>query len=247
MGDFNGDGRPDVRVTYISPQISLSLLTGKGDSTFNAPVHFPPPVSTRLPSSRSTSIRCRLDIVVAPGFGCFVVSCIVGRTISVLLGNGDGTFQPSREIDIGIGMSEIAVCDFNRDGRKDLAIGGDSSRVCLLVGVGDGTFTQQTLTLADINLGMDATDISTADFNRDTIDDLAVALSLNGSKTAILIATATALSSPRWPAKADGADAALSHRQRDTGATCQRRLERRRQRDQLRDPRGRFLDHRCPL
>ncbi len=188
-GDFNGDGRLDLVVTYNDPQISVSLLTGNGDGTFNAPVNFPNTSGFDSPAVIAVDLNndAKLDVVIAHGFACFTAPCLVGRTISVMLGNGDGTFQPAREIDVGIGMSEIAVGDFNRNGIKDLAIAGDSSRVYLLFGVGDGTFIQQTLTLADINLGMDATDITTADLNRDSLDDLVVALSLNGSKTAILI------------------------------------------------------------
>src|SRR5688572_5804985 len=40
-GDFNGDGNIDIVVTINTPEISLSLLTGNGDGTFDAPVHFP--------------------------------------------------------------------------------------------------------------------------------------------------------------------------------------------------------------
>ena len=41
--------------------------------------------------------------------------------MSVMIGNGDATFEPSREIVVGRGMSEIAVGDYDRDGFKDLA------------------------------------------------------------------------------------------------------------------------------
>ena len=189
VGDFNGDGKLDLVVTYNNPQISVSLLTGNGDGTFNAPVNFANTSGLDSPAVVAVDLNNdgKLDIVVAHAFACFTAPCIVGRTISVMLGNGDGTFQPAREIDVGIGMARIAAGDFNRDGFQDLAIAGDSSRVYLLFGVGDGTFIQQTLTLADVNLGMDGTDITVADLNRDTLDDLVVALALNGSKTAILI------------------------------------------------------------
>jgi hypothetical protein len=129
-----------------------------------------------------------LDVVIGHAIGCYTAPCITGRSISILRGNGDGTFQPSREITVGTGISRIAVGDFNRDARKDLAIAGDRSQVYLLLGAGDGTFTQQpTITLiAENNIGMDNTDIDVADVNGDTFEDLVVALSLNGSRTAIL-------------------------------------------------------------
>jgi hypothetical protein len=60
--------------------------------------------------------------------------------------------------------------------------------VHILLGAGNGTFAVQTLTLVPVNnIGMDNTDIDVADVNSDTIDDLVVALSLNGSRTVILV------------------------------------------------------------
>jgi hypothetical protein len=108
--------------------------------------------------------------------------------LTIMLGNGNGTFQSS-QMDVGIGMAEIAVGDFNRDGIQDLAIPGSQARLFLLNGVGDGTFVQQpTLQLITENtFGRDGTDIDVGDFNRDGIQDLVVAVALNGSNTVILI------------------------------------------------------------
>jgi hypothetical protein len=189
-GDFNGDGKADLIYTINDPEISLSLLTGNGDGTFNAPVNFPNTSGLDSPAVVATDLDNdgRLDVVVAHQVGCQTAPCIVGRTISVLLGLGDGTFQPAREIEVGTGMSSIAVGDFNRDGLKDLGIAGDSSQVYILLGLGDGTFIRQpTITpITEGNLGVDGTDIDVADFNGDTIQDLVVALALNGSRTVIL-------------------------------------------------------------
>ena len=190
-GDFNGDGRVDLVVSLNDTAFSLSLLTGNGDGTFNAPVNFdntgaledsPAVVATDLDNDG------RLDVVLAHAIGCFVSPCVAARTITVMLGFGDGTFQLPFDIEVGTGMSRIAVGDFNRDGIKDLGIAGDNSRVYTLLGVGNGTFLQQpTITLTADTLFVDATDVDIADLNGDTIQDLVVAVATNGSRTAILL------------------------------------------------------------
>lgn len=189
-GDFNSDGRLDLVVSINEPNISLALLTGNGDGTFNAPVHFPNTSGFDSPAIVATDLDndTRLDVVLAHAFTCRTAPCLVGRTITVFLGVGDGTFQPPFEMEVGTGMSRIAVGDFNQDRIKDLAIAGSSSRLYLLLGIGNGTFLQQpTITMTVDTFGVDATDVDIGDFNRDTLPDLVVALPLNGSRTAILL------------------------------------------------------------
>ena len=189
-GDFNSDGKQDLAVTINSAQISLSLLTGNGDGTFNAPVNFPNTTGFDAPAIVAADVNndTRLDLLIAHTLACFTAPCVSSDDLTIMLGNGDGTFQSS-QMDVGIGMSEIAVGDFNRDGFKDLAIPGSQARLFLLNGVGDGTFVQQpTLQLITENtFGRDGTDVDVGDFNRDGIQDLVVAVSLNGSNTVILI------------------------------------------------------------
>lgn len=189
-GDFNGDGRLDIVVTHNDPNISLSLLAGNGDGTFTAPVSFPNTSGFDSPDVVAADVNNdgRLDLVIAHNAACFTAPCVIAETISVMLGNGNGTFQPSREIVVGRGTGPIAVGDFNRDGFKDLAIAGGNAQVFRLFGVGDGTFIQQpTLTLLADTGFVIGTDIDVADFNRDGIEDLVVAIATNGSRTAVLI------------------------------------------------------------
>lgn len=191
-GDFNGDGRVDLAVSLNSAEFSLALLTGNGDGTFNAPVTFdntaaqddaPAIVATDLDNDG------RLDVVMAHMLSCFVSPCVAARTITVMLGFGDGTFQTPFELDVGTGMSRIAVGDFNSDGIKDLGIAGDQAQVYVLLGIGNGSFLKQPTInlLTSGTIGVDGTDIDVADLNGDTIQDLVVAIALNGSRTAIML------------------------------------------------------------
>ena len=143
-GDFNSDGKQDLAVTINTAQISLSLLTGNGDGTFNAPVNFPNTTGFDAPVIVATDVNndSRLDLLIAHTLACFTAPCVSSDDLTIMLGNGDGTFQSS-QMDVGIGMAEIAVGDFNRDGIKDLAMAGSSARLYLLRGNGDGTFVQQ--------------------------------------------------------------------------------------------------------
>src|SRR5688572_28383637 len=189
-GDFNSDGKQDLAVTINSPEVSLSLLTGNGDVTFNAPVNCPNTSGFDAPVIVASDVNndTRLDLLIAHTLACFTAPCVASDDLTIMLGNGNGTFQSS-QMDVGTGMAEIAVGDFNRDGNKDLAMAGSSARLYLLRGNGDGTFVQQpTLQLITENtFGRDGTDVDVGDFNRDGIQDLVVAVSLNGSNTVILI------------------------------------------------------------
>ena len=67
----------------------------------------------------------------------------VSNDVSVLLGNGDGTFQTAQNFAAGLTPSSVAVGDLNGDGKPDLAVANnsrDSGTVSVLLGNGDGTF-----------------------------------------------------------------------------------------------------------
>ncbi len=104
-----------------------------------------------------------LDIAVGGGL-------LGSGTVSILLGNGDGTFQPAVEYAFGFTPVAIVARDFTGDGRLDLAV-ADSEGVQILMGNGDGTF--QPAQQYGAGSGSDA--IVAGDFNGDGRLDLAVA------------------------------------------------------------------------
>jgi FG-GAP-like repeat len=189
-GDFNSDGRVDLVVTLNSPQFSLALLTGTGTGTFNAPTFFPNTSGFDSPAIVATDLTGdgRLDLVVMHNIACFTAPCRAARSITVLLGNGNGTFQTPSEIDVGTGPNSMAVVDLNRDGIKDVAIGGGNTELSVLLGVGNGTFTRQPVVtlVPGGDLFSACNDIGVGDLNRDSIQDLVVPLG-NGEGNAILI------------------------------------------------------------
>jgi hypothetical protein len=66
-----------------------------------------------------------------------IVTANSNGTVSVLLGNGDGTFQPHRDSAAGSGVLVLAMGDFNHDGFSDLAVvAGDLSGVSILLNDG---------------------------------------------------------------------------------------------------------------
>ncbi|HJT77126.1 MAG TPA: VCBS repeat-containing protein, partial [Gemmataceae bacterium] len=90
------------------------------------------------------------------------------NTVSVLLGNADGTFQPALTSPAGYYPHSLAVGDLNADGKMDLVTANGLSYGNILLGRGDGTFDPPT----SILLGSSAASVAVGDFNADGKLDL---------------------------------------------------------------------------
>ena len=105
------------------------------------------------------------------------------NTVSVLLGNGDGTFQPLQNYATESLSFSVAIDDLNGDGTPDLAVANfNSNIVSVLLGNGDGTFQARQ----NFATGSDPRSVAIGDFDGDGTPDLAVANSGSNSVSVLL-------------------------------------------------------------
>jgi hypothetical protein len=167
IADFNGDGKLDLAVTNVGSN-SVSILLGNGDGTFQPEVQYDAGTGAWGVAVADVNADGKLDLVVTDASAAAATT-----TISVLLGNGDGTFQPHVEYQAGLVPTSVAIGDFNGDGKLDLAVADFSkvNTVTVLLGKGDGTFSAPV----SYPVGFLPEFVAAADLNRDGKLDLVVA------------------------------------------------------------------------
>jgi Flp pilus assembly secretin CpaC/tetratricopeptide (TPR) repeat protein len=163
----------DLAVTN-SVDNTLEVFIGNGDGTFQKGVTYATGVTPLYVASADLDVDGNLDLAVADS-GVATSSNTVGNSVSVFLGNGDGTFiKPGGtrlDFPAGTNPTSIAVADFNQDGLPDLAVTatGDNS-FALLLGAGGGAFDAPI----EVPVGTTPDSTATADFNGDGLPDLAI-------------------------------------------------------------------------
>jgi hypothetical protein len=180
VGDFNGDGKLDLAILNGGSN-SVTILLGTGNGTF-----FVPDVDTSSTGSNPLSMVAgdfnrdgNLDLAVAN---------YRSDNVTILLGNGDGSFTTAEGTPAtGSFPAQIVAGDFNNDGKLDLAVDnqcgtgdGCNGTVTILLGDGTGNFTPTQNSPAT---GSGPVSMAVADFNGDGNLDLAIPSDCGASGT----------------------------------------------------------------
>lgn len=184
VADVNADGKLDGLVANADKS-AAGVLLGNGDGTFQAPQNYAVggngnPFSLAV---ADVSMDGKLDIVTAN---------YSTNSITVLLGNGDGTFMANTSLLFTKVYStggasnprDITIADVNGDGKPDvLTANSGNSTLGVLLGNGDGTF--QNVTSFQTS-GSGTVGVAVADLNGDKKPDAVVA-NVNSSDVAVLL------------------------------------------------------------
>ncbi len=174
VADLNGDGRSDI---ITANALDVSVLLGNGDGTFQTAVSYAPQPNNGYSSFTSVAVG---DVNGDGKPDLVVVSRSNSVSVSVLIGNGDGTFQSPvvlPAISTGLISRGVSIADVTRDGAADIVILGDSG-VTVLPGNGNGTF--QAAVVTTIPFGIQSGFASLVDMNQDGILDLVTTTSAYG-------------------------------------------------------------------
>jgi len=165
VGDFNGDAKLDLAVADFGSTTGLvSILLGNGDGTFKAHSDFttgtaPAAIATRdfngndfttgtapaAIATRDFNGDGKLDLAVAK-FGA--------SSVAVLLGNGNGTFQPHADYATGTNPSGVALEDFTGHGETDIAVANrDSNSVSIYLNLPILAFFPTSLSFGNQTVG----------------------------------------------------------------------------------------------
>jgi hypothetical protein len=170
-GDFDGDGKLDL---VTGNQGTFGVLFNGGDGTFRSNAEYLADVGPRAVVTADFNGDGIADIASANG-ACIddnVEYCLPAQNISILLGNGDGTFKARANFPTGNYPQSLAVGDFNGDGHPDIVTANhDDDTVSVLLGNGDGTFRSKV----DYATAPYPFSVATGDFDGDGKLDLAVA------------------------------------------------------------------------
>jgi len=204
VGDFNGDGKPDLAVADQAAD-TISVL-----------------VNTTAPNATTPTFAAKVDFAAGFEPASIVVGDLNGdgrpdlavvhpssKTVSVFLNTAaPGATTPTfaAEVDFATGStpSSIAVSDLNGDGKPDLAVAnGGSNTVSVLLNTTAPGATQSFAAKVDFATGSGPRSIAVGDLNGDGKPDLAVANEGTSTVSVLLNTTAPGATTPSFAAKVD--------------------------------------------
>jgi VCBS repeat protein/putative Ig domain-containing protein/HYR domain-containing protein/HYDIN/CFA65/VesB family protein/S-layer family protein len=168
VGDFNGDGKPDVTTANGASggNNKVSVLLGDGTGGLGPKTDFSVGTGDTRPFMIAVGDLNRdgkQDIVTANN---------VANTVAVLLGDGAGGFAAPIIGSVGMRPNALAIGDFNGDGNQDVVTTCDGSdENSILLGNGAGGFSSIT----NISVGVRPSQVAIGDFNNDGKQDFVFA------------------------------------------------------------------------
>lgn len=182
IGDFNGDGKPDIIATDEIGD-TVSVLLNQGGAVFATAIVTDTGSSPEAVAVGDFNGDGKLDAATADN---------LDDTVTVLIGTGDGHFAAGVPISVGIAPLGLAAADLDGDGKLDLVVTNSASgpqalgTLTVLKGNGDGTFTAQPeISSTTFNVPVA---ITVADLNGDAKPDLVVA-NEEGDSISVLLST----------------------------------------------------------
>jgi hypothetical protein len=174
VGDFDGDGKLDlIVITGYSTTPELDFCHGNGDGTFASPTLIGPNVGT-------FTIAADLN-----GDGTLDLITVQSSSFTVMLGNGNGTFQTAQVYQAGSSISDAVLGNFGANGKLDLALANNGTNTLIVPGNGDGTFNVAGI----VTLAFPSIYLLGGDFNNDGKLDLALATGteINGPQSLVYL------------------------------------------------------------